>query len=86
MSLFNFEEAFSKTIKESKVNGYREFYKNPFTEDIECYINQDGKVFDLNHNMVEDQNRYKEMIESCTLVKADRLEMSKPLLAELGYI
>ena len=86
MSVFGFEEVFEKTLKESKVKGYREFYKNPFTEDIECYINENGDIFTTDHNLVEDQNRYREMIESCTLVKVSRLELSKPLLSELGYI
>lgn len=86
MSIFNFEEIFSKTLKESKVEGYRVFYANPFTEEVECYMNQDGDIFTIDHNLVEDQTRYKEMIESNALVEVDRLKLSKPLLSELGYI
>jgi len=84
--MFNFEEIFSKTIQETQVDGYRIFYSNPFTETVECYINEKYEIFDLEHNLVEDQDRYREMIESSALVEAKKLEMSKPLLSELNYI
>lgn len=86
MSIFNFEETFEKTLKNSDVKGYRIFYANPYTDMVECYINEKNEVYTPDHNLAEDQNRYLAMIESGALVEVDRLKLSKPLLAELGYI
>jgi len=86
MSLFNFEEVFSEAVKNAKVHGYKEFYKSPLTEEIVCYVNENNDIFDLNNNIIENQSRYREMIESSALLKVNRLDISKPLLSEIGFI
>lgn len=77
MGIFGFEKSFTDAVNEIEKVGYKKHYKNPYTNIVECIIDENNVVYDLDGYMMEDQNRYLYLVNMKALVETESLQVNE---------
>jgi len=77
MSIFGFEKSFIDAVNEIEVTGFKKHYADIYSNKVVCIIDENSVVYDLESNVMEDQNRYLYMVDQNALVEVKAQEVNE---------